>query len=74
MLPWSVMPIAGWPSAAAVATTLVDPGRAVEHRVLGVDVEVGERIAHDGVSTSLVRIHRRVHGLWTNHTRVIRRP
>ena len=25
MLPWSVMPIAGWPSAAAAATTLVDP-------------------------------------------------
>ena len=44
MLPWSVMPIAGWPSAAAAATTLADPGRAVEHRVLGVHVEVGERL------------------------------
>ena len=25
---------------------LVEPGRAVEHRELGVDVEVGERVAH----------------------------
>ena len=27
---------------------LVEPGRAVEHRELGVDVEVGERIPHTG--------------------------
>ena len=47
MLPWSVMPIAGWPSAAAAATSVADPGRAVEHRELGVQVEVGERISHD---------------------------
>ena len=46
MLPWSVMPSAGWPSAAAVGDQLVDPRRAVEHRELGVDVEVGERVAH----------------------------
>ena len=43
MLPWSVMPIAGWPSAAALATSVADPGRAVEHRELGVHVQMGER-------------------------------
>ena len=42
MLPWSVMPIAGWPSATAAATTSSHPGRPVEHRELGVEVEVGE--------------------------------
>ncbi len=46
MLPWSVMPIAGWPSAAAAADDVVDPRRAVEHRVLGVHVEVGEAVPH----------------------------
>ena len=44
MLPWSVMPSAGCPSATAVGDDVVEPGRAVEHRELGVDVEVGERI------------------------------
>ncbi len=29
---------------------LLDPGRAVQHRVLGVDVEVGERVAHEAAS------------------------
>ena len=46
MLPWSVMPIAGWPSAAAAATSSSDPGGAVEHRELGVHVQMGERLAH----------------------------
>ena len=34
---------------------VVDPGRAVEHRVLGVHVEVGERVAHDALRLADVR-------------------
>ena len=49
MLPWSVMPTAGWPSAAAVGDDVADPRRAVEHRVLGVQVEVDERLAAHAV-------------------------
>ena len=61
MLPWSVMPIAGWPSAAAAATSVADPGGAVEHRVLGVDVQVGERSHSCSLRTavSTLRSHRR---------------
>ena len=40
------MPSAGCPSADRLGHQLVEPGRAVEHRELGVDVEVGERIPH----------------------------
>ena len=43
MFPWSVMPSAGWPSATAASTRSLDPRRAVEHRELGVGVQVGER-------------------------------
>ena len=44
MLPWSVMPTAGCPSATAGADHVADAGRTVEHRELGVQVEVGERV------------------------------
>ena len=54
MLPWSVMPTAGWPSAAALATSVADPRRAVEHRELGVHVQMGERVRHRRGSCSLV--------------------
>ena len=46
MLPWSVMPIAGWPSAAAAATTSPIARRTVEHRVLGVHVQMDEGPRH----------------------------
>ena len=49
MLPWSVMPTAGWPSAAAAATTSPIRDGAVEHRELGVHVEMGERIRHQKI-------------------------
>ena len=71
MLPWSVMASAGWPSATAAATSVADPGRTVEHRVLGVLVQMDEgcvvsrcalaldhRFAHS-LSTGAV------HSLWT---------
>ena len=45
MLPWSVIASAGWPSATAAATRLTDPRRPVEHRVLGVRVQMDERRA-----------------------------
>ena len=45
MLPWSVIARAGWPSAAAPPDQLADPGRAVQHRVLGVSVQVDEGCA-----------------------------
>ncbi len=41
-----------------------DPRRAIEHRVLGVQMQVGERRAHE----SLRLVHRL---LWTKYTRVI---
>ena len=68
MLPWSVMPTAGWPSAAAVATTSVIAGRAVEHRVLGVQVEMHERLGQrpGALRSSTGPVHRPVdesHGL-----------
>ena len=63
MLPWSVMPRAGWPSAAAAADDLADPGGAVEHRVLGVDVEVGEAVSHPGRLLA-----RRITRLWFTRT------
>ena len=47
MLPWSVMPVAGCPSRTAAATGR-RAGRTVEHRVLGVLVQMDERIGHVG--------------------------
>ena len=46
MFPWSVMPTAGWPSARRRGDDVADPRRTVEHRVLGVQVQVDERIRH----------------------------
>ena len=43
MLPWSVIPRAGCPSATAACDQVLDPGGTVEHRELGVGVQVGER-------------------------------
>ena len=54
---------------------VLDPGRAVEHRVLGVQVEVHERLGQrfpPGLRLSLV--HSPSTGLWMNHTGVVRRP
>ena len=42
MLPWSVIPTAGMPSADRRADDVVDARRPVEHRVLGVQVQVDE--------------------------------
>ena len=43
MFPWSVMPSAGCPSAAAAVDELADPRRAVEHGELGVGVQMRKR-------------------------------
>ena len=72
MLPWSVMPSAGWPSAAAARTSVLDPGRAVEHRELGVGVQVGERPSHRCCQCHPPPGVRKVlHTLWTSYRGVI---
>ena len=73
MFPWSVMPTAGWPSAAAVATTSWIARRAVEHRVLGVQVEVDERLGQCRASPRLRHSTGVATALWMNHTDVVRR-
>ncbi len=51
---------------------VVEPRRPVEHRVLGVHVEMGERIPHAGSRRRRDRrVDRSVDGMWTNHTPVI---
>ena len=45
MLPWSVIATAGMPSRSASREQLGDLRGTVEHRVLGVDMQVHERIA-----------------------------
>ena len=41
MTPWSVSPSAGWPNCGGALGERLDLARAVEQRVLGVDVEMG---------------------------------
>ena len=65
MLPWSVIPTAGWPSAAAAGDDVGDPGRAVEHGELGVQMQVGEGRAHGLAASCSVRTtvpDRELHG------------
>ena len=45
-LPWSVMARAGMPSRRGFGEEVGEPGRAVEHRVLGVHVQVHEGVGH----------------------------
>ena len=49
--PWSVSPSAGWPKLRARAGERLDLARAVEQRVLGVDVEVGAAGRRHGLTT-----------------------
>ena len=63
MLPWSVMPEGRLAVGHRGAHDVGDPGGAVEHRVLGVDVEVGEAVSHPAPSLASVS---------ANHTGVVR--
>ena len=47
MLPWSVMPDGRLAVGGRGGDDVADPRGAVEHRVLGVQMQVGERIAHE---------------------------
>ena len=82
MLPWSVMPSAGWPSAAAAATT--SPIRAapssIENSVCTCrwvnEFAIGAVLLLSMVdvrasSRSTGAVHRVVPKLWTTYTRVI---
>jgi hypothetical protein len=50
---------------------VIEARRPVEHRVLGMDVEMGERISH-GLPRIFALVDRPVDAVWTNHTTVIR--
>ena len=75
MLPWSVMPTAGWPSAAAVATTssIRAAPSSIEYSVCRCrwTNDLRQRPLPD---VRLRLVHRRLStGLWMNHTGVVRR-
>ena len=46
-MPWSVIASAGMPMRGGLGEQVVEPRRAVEHRVLGVHVQVDEGVAGD---------------------------
>ena len=58
MLPWSVMPERRLTVGHRLGHQLVESGRAVEHRELGVDVEMGERVAQLHLLPSFARVDR----------------
>ena len=74
MLPWSVMPTAGWPSAAAAATT-----SSIRAAPSSIEYSVWRwrwtnDLANVAPGGPLPRPQALSTGLWMNHTGVVRRP